>query len=65
MRVDEVYQAEFKRTLKEQIKSETSGDFGRFLKYTTDDRNELDVELLYKSMKGFGGQFAKLAVQYE
>jgi hypothetical protein len=54
-RINRKFEAEFENmTLKQQIKSECSGDFGRMLKSTLEDGDKLDAELLYKAMKGWG-----------
>ena len=37
-----------------QIKDETGGDFGRMLKYIVEEPVTLQVDLLYKSMRGLG-----------
>jgi hypothetical protein len=54
-RINRKFEIEFENmTLRQQIKSECSGDFGRMLKSTLEDGDTLDAELLYKAMKGWG-----------
>jgi hypothetical protein len=53
-RVDVVFTRIYNRTLRQQVKDETSGDYGKLLKFSVEDPMQLDCELLYKAMKGMG-----------
>jgi hypothetical protein len=49
-----VFNRIYNRTLRQQVKDETSGDYGKLLKFAVEDELQLDCELLYKAMKGMG-----------
>jgi hypothetical protein len=53
-RITALYEPEFGMTLRAQIKKECSGDFGKLLRYSLEERHKMDAELLYKAMKGMG-----------
>jgi hypothetical protein len=49
-----IFEKEYGMTLRQQIKKECSGDFGKLLRFKLEERYKLDAELLFKAMKGVG-----------
>ena len=53
-RINEVYKKKYGSTLLDQIRSETSGDYKRFLKQMIADKTTADADSLFKAMDGAG-----------
>ena len=53
-RIAGIYEAMYGMTLRDQIKKESGGNFGRMMRYSMEPREKLDAELLFKAMDGIG-----------